>query len=87
MSIDDRLATMPSRETGGGSVTDLKPPPGYDSWLEYALAHMETRDLFHSQLFDDGPYWGRTVQRQEFRDAARAELDALIARAQKGDVA
>lgn len=54
----------------------LKPPPGYDSWLDYAVHAMETRDLFNAQC-DDDSHWGRLVQREEMRQAARDELKAL----------
>lgn len=60
----------------------LKPPEGYASWIEYAIATMDTRSLYLESCDDDSP-WGRVIQRQreEVRGAAREELAALKARA------
>jgi len=54
----------------------LKPPEGYSSWLDCAIASMDTR-MLHLLSIDDGHGWGRAVQREEMRQAAREELDAL----------
>lgn len=57
-----------------------KPPPGYSTWIEYAIATMDTRSLNLLSLDDEGEVfeaWGRAVERSEMRDAARAELAAL----------
>ena len=59
----------------------LKPPPGFVSWLEYAIATMETRSLHLRSLDDEGDVhdlWHRSVQREEMRDAAKAELRDLL---------
>jgi len=52
----------------------LKPPPGYSSWLEYAVISMPTRSLFLDQIGDTS-HWGRDVQRWEMEAAAQAELE------------
>ena len=51
----------------------LKPPGGFGSWLEYAIATMDTRRL-HLESCDEGSPWGRIVQSDEMREAARTEL-------------
>lgn len=58
----------------------LAPPRGYASWLDYAVATMDTRDLHLTSIYEDGEpdsHWGRAVQREEMRDAAQQELDSL----------
>ena len=57
-------------------MSTLKPPPGHESWLAYAIETMDTRGLHLASIWDDS-HWGRIVQRNEMREAARAELDAL----------
>jgi len=54
------------------SMSDPYPPDGYETWLDYAVANMPTRDLHLESVVSDKP-----VQREEMRAAARAELDAL----------
>lgn len=54
----------------------LRPPPGCDSWLDYAVMHLDTRELHHLSLFDES-IWGYDVPREAFREAARQELRAL----------
>jgi len=56
----------------------LPPPRGWRSWLEYAIATMDTRSLHLRSIDDDGGDWGRIVKREEMREAARAELNALL---------
>lgn len=51
----------------------LSPPTGYASWLDYAIATMDTRGLYLESIAGEGP----VIQRHEMRAAARAELDAL----------
>ena len=55
----------------------MTPPRGYRSWLHYAVATMETRDLFLEHCSGDENLWPENVQREDFREAALAELDAL----------
>jgi len=57
----------------------MKPPPDYGSWLEYAIATMDARSLHLLSCDDDSP-WGRVVQSEEMRNAARDELNKLAAR-------
>ena len=52
----------------------LNPPPGYSSWLEYAVISMPTRSLFLDKSGDTS-HWGRDVQRWEMEAAAQAELE------------
>ena len=53
----------------------IKPPEGYDTWLDYAVDFMPTRDLYLQSI--GGENWGRTVERSEMREAAKKELDDL----------
>lgn len=62
----------------GEEMMSLKPPPGYESWLDYAIETMDTRTIFLDQLNGPSP-WGRIVQREEMREAARQELAELRA--------
>jgi hypothetical protein len=52
-------------------------PTGFNSWLDYAIATMDARGAFLDRLFthDDIP------NQEDIRAAAKAELDALRARA------
>ena len=59
-------------------MPDLKPPEGYVSWLDYAITTMDTRQPYNQQFADDEPYWGeKIIDREEMREAARAELAEL----------
>lgn len=62
-------------------MSELSPPSGYRSWLDYAADTMETRSL-HLQSIDESP-WGREVQRDEMRQAVRAEIAALRAEVER----
>lgn len=57
-------------------VGTLRPPPGHNSWLEYAVMRLETRELHRMSLFDES-IWGHEVPRKAFLDAAQQELRAL----------
>ena len=57
-------------------MSQLSPPKGFDSWLEYAIATMDTRILYVESCMGDS-HWGREVQRDEMREAALAELAKL----------
>lgn len=63
---------------GKADFGTLHPPPGSYSWLDYAVANMDTRELHHMSLFDES-IWGYNVPREAFREAARQELRALRA--------
>jgi len=54
------------------SAERLKPPEGYASWTDYAIATMDTRSLHLSSIMDDD-LWGRVVEREEMTEAAKAE--------------
>jgi len=54
----------------------LKPPGGFGSWLEYAIATMDTKQL-HLESIDEASPWGRIVQSDEMREAARTELRVM----------
>lgn len=58
-------------------INSVPPPPGYASWLDYAVDHFDTRNLQLDQMFSCEDVPGR----QAMRDAARAELSALRAQA------
>lgn len=58
---------------------NLTPPPGYQSWLHYAVETMETRSLETEGLLGDGiDYAGKAVSREEMRAAAQMELRKLL---------
>lgn len=50
-----------------------RPPEGYASWLDYAVATMDTRNAQLDRLFDDSPW----IDRDELRKAALDELNEL----------
>jgi hypothetical protein len=63
---------------GGSNVK--KPIPmstGFNSWLDYAIASMDARGAFLDRLFTHGDI----PSQDEIRAAAKAELDALRAKA------
>lgn len=51
-----------------------KPPKGYESWLDYAIATMDTRSEYLARL--DA---GEDVTRESMREAAQDELNELKA--------
>ena len=55
----------------------LTPPSGHNSWIEYAISTMETRDLYNAQFAADELPWGRVVTRDEMRNAATREYEEL----------
>ncbi len=55
------------------------PPSGYDSWLEYAVATMDTRRLASEHALGHHPQWPASVTREQLQAAAMAELRALPA--------
>lgn len=60
---------------------NLKPPPGYNSWLDYAIATMDTRSLHLYSLDEDSveyAHWGGSLKRQEMTDAAKRELRSFV---------
>jgi hypothetical protein len=64
-------------------TSSLPPPPGYTSWLDYAVQNLDARDLNLESLRDES-IWGREVSRDEFMEAAQRELSQLRALADKG---
>lgn len=54
----------------------LHPPPGSHSWLDYAVEHLDTRELNHMSLFD-ASIWGGEVSMETFLEAVRNELQTL----------
>jgi len=54
----------------------LPPPEGYDTWLDYAVINMPTRDLYLRAIDE-----GESITRNDMRDAVEAELRALRAAA------
>jgi hypothetical protein len=61
------------------SATTIKPPKGYSSWLDYAVATMDTRSalLDMSGLCGDDDVVDPVPSRDDMRVAAQAELAAL----------
>jgi len=55
----------------------LTPPSGNNSWIEYAISTMETRDLYNMQFAADELPCGRVVTREEMRQAAKNEYENL----------
>lgn len=53
------------------------PPAGYPSWLDYAVATLDTRSVEIELLYSKGP----STTRQAMKDAALAELEELRQRA------
>ena len=54
-----------------------KPPTGYPTWLDYAVANMPTRDLSTMQMGDVWPGLDRELEREEMAEAATNELEEL----------
>ena len=52
-------------------------PAGFNSWLDYAITTMDARGAFLDRLFT----LGHIPDQEEIRAAAKAELDALRAKA------
>jgi len=52
----------------------LLPPPGYASWIDYAVENMETRSLELEALFDGEKHWPQGTTREQMRQAVQAEL-------------
>ena len=54
--------------------TPLKPPDGYKTWIDYAIATMDVRTL-HLESCDTDTI----LQGDDFRQAAQDEYDELVA--------
>lgn len=52
----------------------LIPPPGYASWIDYAVENMETRSLELENLFDGEKHWPQGTTREQMHQAVQAEL-------------
>lgn len=62
----------------------LSPPPGYTSWLDYAVDCMDTRSLEQQELWIDDPaqrHWPEGTTSEQMQQAVRDELAELRARA------
>lgn len=58
---------------------NLAPPPGYQSWLHYAVETMEARSLEIEGVFDvRAEHQEKAVSREEMRAAAQMELRKLL---------
>ena len=56
-------------------ITPTVPPPsGYGTWLDYAVATLDTRSVEIEQMLSEN---GEPVSRQAMQDAARDELAVL----------
>jgi hypothetical protein len=77
---DETLLAILQKHLPPQSDATLPPPSGYKTWLDYAVENLDTRDLHNSSIFDTS-LWGREVDRREFLDAARRELESLRAMA------
>jgi hypothetical protein len=65
------------RQKGLRSKQPLPPPKGYSSWLDYAVATLETRSLHNDHAWGNQPQWPEGIDREDFRRAAAAELTKL----------
>lgn len=63
----------------------LPPPRGYSSWLEHAVATLDTRSLQNEHDWGNQPQWPEAVTREQMRAAAEAELQDLLFKAAKVD--
>jgi hypothetical protein len=70
--------TLPTPQT-------CPPPAGYETWLDYAVATMDTRSAYHEHLFDLPTGNSPACDREAMRAAVLAELDALRLAAQVAD--
>lgn len=61
------------------------PPQGYPTWLDYAVATMDTRSAYNEQLWLSEPGNNPPCDRQAMQAAVLFELDALRAAAQVPD--
>lgn len=68
---------------GNAEMGVLNPPPGSNSWLEYALMHLDTRELHRMSMFEKS-IWGGEVPSDAFLEAAQHELQTLRLLADKG---
>lgn len=65
-----------SDERSANTIGHPAPPAGHATWLDYAVATMDTRSVEIERLLDDAP-GVQNPTREEMRLAVRAELDAL----------
>ena len=68
----------------GTNIDCLRPPEGYSSWLDYALDCLDTRSLEQEEAMNDNPdelHWPAGTTREQWREAAKAELGELRAKA------
>jgi hypothetical protein len=70
--------TLPTPQT-------CPPPDGYETWLDYAVATMDTRSAYHQHLFELPAGSSPACDREAMRAAVLAELDALRLAAQVTD--
>lgn len=65
-------------------MTKLKPPPGHDSWLHFAISRMPTRDLLLIHSLSEGQsQWPETVSRMDLEEAVLTEYIELLDAAEK----
>ncbi|WP_153133338.1 hypothetical protein [Dechloromonas hortensis] len=65
-----------------GQVLELPDPPeGYASWLDYAVATMDTRSVDIARVLDDV---APAVTREQMREAVQLEYQSLLKRAGQG---
>jgi hypothetical protein len=70
--------TLPTSQT-------CPPPAGYETWLDYAVANMDTRSAYHEHMFQLPSGGSPTCDREAMRVAVLAELDALRLAARVAD--
>lgn len=72
------LADLAEAEHAKNKASSPLPPPlGYVSWLDYAVATMDTRSLFNNLTWGLESQWPDDTSREQMEDAVRAELAQL----------
>lgn len=78
-NTDDEIITALQQQ---GQVLELPDPPeGHASWLDYAVATMDTRSVDIARRLDDVT---PVVTRDQMRDAVQLEHQSLLERAGQG---
>ena len=67
-------ALLKHGEIADDIASAIPPTTGYNSWLDYAVATLDTRSLEIDQMFSES---GASISRQAMHDAAKSELVAL----------
>lgn len=81
VSVRQNPGMAPRKKKGVRRVDDvsdrLPAPTGYASWLDYAVAHIDARNLQNENNRDPQPGWPGTVTTEQIRASAKEELEEL----------